>query len=83
MSWFKKYWGYLVAAVAAVIGVIIAILSLGRVRPKPPPIPKRPELKPVEIPDARPLDTTPADDYVEEKVEKVDDVAASINARYS
>jgi len=71
MSWLRRYWGHAVAAIGAAIGIVIAILTLGKVRPKRP-----------DIPEAVHVDSTPADDYHDEKVTEVTDVEASINARY-
>lgn len=82
IAWLKKWWAWLLGGLAAVGGLVIAILTLGRVRPKPKPLPKRPETPDVDIPVAPPIDTTPADDYEAEKTTKVDDVAESINDRY-
>jgi hypothetical protein len=82
MVWLKKYWGYLVAALAAVVGIIIAIITLGGARPKPPPVPKRPKTPRVKIPEARVVKTDVVEDYEKEKVEAVDDVVNSINSRY-
>ena len=87
MTWLKKWWGWLVGGLAAIIGLAVAIMTLGGVRPKPPPaVPKRPELPDVEIPDPEPLDTTPADDYHEHKVEPIvgdgDRVIDDLNRRH-
>lgn len=85
-AWLKRYWGYLVAAIAAVFGIVIAILTFGQVRPKPPVVPKRPGLPDIEIPDPPPLDTSPSDDYQAEKEKPKadgDEVIDDINRRYS
>ena len=82
IAWLKKWWAWLAGGLVAIGGLVVAILTLGRVRPKPRPVPKRPETPDVEIPEAPDLDTKPADDYETEKVTEVDDVAESINDRY-
>lgn len=82
MTWLRKYWGLLAAAATTIVGAVIAIFTLGRVLPKPPPMPERPETPDVRIPNDPPPTTTAADEYAKDKTTGVDDVAAAIDERY-
>ena len=82
MAWLKRRWMWLLAALAAVAALVVTIVTR---RPRPKPVPRRPDTPDVDIPDAPPLDTTPSDDYEAQKVEpKVDgdEVMDDINRRY-
>jgi len=81
-DWLKKSWGWLVAAAAALVAIVIFVLSFGRVKPKPIEVPKLPAVK---IPTPPPVNTTPADDYAHDKTPPKtdgDEVADDINRRY-
>lgn len=82
MIWLKKWWWVLVAAAALVAGGVLWVLTAGRVRMPDTWIPPRPKTPDVKTPDVVELNLTPADDYEDKKVDKVDDVADSINERY-
>lgn len=79
MNWLKKSWAWVAGALVAIAGLVVAVLTLGKVRPKVLDRPKTPDVK---IPDTKPVKTTVADDYARDKVRTVDDVAASIDGRY-
>jgi hypothetical protein len=81
IAWLKKWWAWLVGGLVAVGGLVVAILTFWR--PRKPELPPRPDTPDVELPKPTVVDTTPADDYVEEKVEpKTDDLVDRINRRH-
>jgi len=92
----KKFWDWLkpklvwiAGGAAAVVGLLLAIVTLGRSRQvgKAPPRPELDEVKDVEIPDVKTdFETKPADEYAEKKVEPKkngNDVIDDLNDSFS
>jgi len=75
--WLKRAWIWIAAAAAAVVAAVLFVATAGRRRRQPaPPLPE------VNIPDIVAVDVNVSDDYVEARVEAVDDTVADINSRY-
>ena len=87
MTWLKDKWMWIVAGLGFVVGAVLFIVTFGRVKPKKPVVPPRPDTPDVKIPEPVIVDTRPSDDYEAEKVEPKADVTAdelvdSINSRH-
>ncbi len=85
--WWKKPWVWLVGFAFSVILFLFILGCQGRVtirKPEGLDIPPRPPTPDVPVPDRVELNTTPADEYEEEKTkpEDVKDTMASVNSRF-
>ncbi len=81
--WYKRAWVWIVGALALIAGIVIWLLTLGRVRLGDRKTPVAPKLPDVSVPKPVDLNTTPADDYEAEKVEPAKGgLVDSINERY-
>jgi hypothetical protein len=88
--WWKKPWVWIVAAIGVVGSILAFIFTLGRRKrvtvPKPQDLvaPPKPELEDVKVPEREKLNTTPKDDYDEDKTdgEDIKDAISSVNSRF-